>query len=130
MPLEVRVAFNITAPGDRADLLYVVSDTTSSPGAPPLPDPTFLAARMSKNASDSVFFAHSAVNMTGTDNYIWANFEGYFIPRTMVNMAGGGFYLLPTSLPDTWNLRFLTDGDTVKLLGAIKTHLSSHGNTR
>ncbi len=120
----MQVALNVSAPGDRTDLIYLVANTTmSGTDTPHLPDPTFLTISMATNASDPVFIAHSAVGLSEKDNYLWANYEGYLIPRPRGDMVGGGFYLLPTSVEGIWSMRFIMNDETAKQLGAIKTHL-------
>lgn len=123
VPSEVRVALNVSAPRDRADIVYLVANSTTPSGLL-LPDPTFLAIRMAPNSSDPVFLAHSAaMELTPTDNYLWASYSGYLLPRPTANMKGGGFYLLPTSVEGTWSMRFIMSDETAKLLGAVRTHL-------
>ncbi len=129
IPSEVRVALNVSGPGDRADIVYLVANNTAAtPSSMPsgllLPDPTFLAIRMAPNSSDPVFLAHSAaMDLTPTDNYLWASYSGYLLPRPTANMKGGGFYLLPTNVEGTWSMRFIMSDETAKLLGAVRTHL-------
>lgn len=125
--------FNVTlthpALGNRADLIYVsVDETTSAPGTPPLPDPTFLVINTAPGASDPLFFTHSAVNLSDTDVYIWIGYEGFLLAMARGNLlqsGSGGFYIVPSDLEGTYTVRYITEGATAEKLGARKVMLTS-----
>lgn len=151
VPASVKQAFNITceptspsppsgpgflyvtltrsALGNRADLIYVsVDETTSAPDTPPLPDPTFLVINTAPEASDPLFFAHSAVNLSSTDVYIWIGYEGFLLAMARGNLlqsGTGGFYMVPTELNGTYTVRYIAEGATAETLGGRKVMLTS-----
>ncbi|KAI0012412.1 hypothetical protein F4779DRAFT_568589 [Xylariaceae sp. FL0662B] len=84
VPAGIESAFNFTVPNLRADLLYIqpvapVSPQTTPP-TPTLPDPTFLVLNNSPDATDALFFAHSAAGLGPDAVLFWARYSTLLLP--------------------------------------------------
>ena len=115
-------------------MIYVrVDESTSPPDSQPLPDPTFVVINTAPGASEPLFFAHSAVNLTDTDVYIWIGYEGFLLAMaggSLVQSGTGGFYLVPSGVEDTYTVNYITDGETAEKLGGRKVTLTSRQLTQ
>ncbi|KAI1839844.1 hypothetical protein JX265_013848 [Neoarthrinium moseri] len=89
VPPSIKTVFDFTVPNIRADLLYVEPTT---PGAR-LPDPTFLVVNNAPGASDPVFFAHSAADLTEDDRLFWFRYGNVLFPILQDNSIQNYFHL-------------------------------------
>jgi hypothetical protein len=81
------------------------------------------------DASDSMFFAHSAVNLTHENVFIFNGLEGFWFPTTHDGIAPGNLYLVPTSVNGTSAVKWIVDSTTANFMDYRLVQLASYGGS-
>jgi hypothetical protein len=126
VPPEVKVAFNFTVREDRRQLMYIEVDRDNSPsGAPDLPNPTFMVANAGAGSKDNLYYAHSAVDMTQDNVYMFNGLDGFLWPTIRSGIAPGSAYMVPTSVDGTYAIKWIRDADSAVAMKGIEVTLTS-----